>query len=219
MELLRQDSKFKINEEAHTARKKAGIQLPKSYNDAINDPIYGSKWREAIHKEISALISFRTWQIIWWKDVLSTTTISTTWWVFDIKLGPDGQIERFKVRLVARGNEQSDNDFEETFALVFQLDSLWILVALAVRYGLLAHMLDASNIFVSSDLDKPNCMEIPEGLQDFDPDATEGMVLELRKSLYGLHQSANLWHWKITNFLMKIGFRPTTADLSVFINN
>ena len=146
-------------------------------------------------------------------------TISTTQWVFDIKLGPDGWIERFKVRLVARGNEQSDNDFEETFALVFQLDSLWILVALAVRYGLLAHMLDASNIFVSSDLDKPNCMEIPEGLQDFDPDAIEGMVLELRKSLYGLHQSANLWHWKITNFLMKIGFRPTTADPSVFINN
>ena len=45
--------------------------------------------------------------------------IATTCWVFDVKLDPDGWIERFKVRLVARGNEQSDNDFEETFALVF----------------------------------------------------------------------------------------------------
>ena len=143
--------------------------------------------------------------------------ISTTQWVFVVKLGPDGQIERFKARLVARGNEQSDNDFEETFAPVFQLDSLWILIALAARYRLLAYMLDASNAFVSSDLDKPNCMEILEGLQDFDPDATEGMVLELRKSLYGLHQSANLWHQKITSFLMKIGFRPMMADPSVFI--
>ena len=80
-------------------------------------------------------------------------------------------------------------------------------------------MLDASNTFVGLDLDKLNCMKIPEGLQDFDPDAREGMVLELKKSLYGLCQSANLWHWKITGFLMKIGFRPTTADLSVFINN
>ena len=118
--------------------------------------------------------------------------ISTTQWVFVVKLGPDGQIERFKARLVARGNEQSDNDFEETFAPVFQLDSLWILIALAARYRLLAYMLDASNAFVSSDLDKPNCMEILEGLQDFDPDAIEVMILELRKSLYGLHQSANL---------------------------
>ena len=50
-------------------------------------------------------------------------------------------------------------------------------------------MLDVSNTFIGSDLDKPNCMEILEGLQDFDPDVMEDMVLELRKSLYGLHQS------------------------------
>ena len=218
-ELLRKDCEYELNEEARAAREKAGIRLPKSYSDAVNDPIYGSKWREAIHKEISALISFGTWRVIRRKDVQSTTTISTTRWVFDVKLGPDGRIERFKARLVARGNEQSDDDFEETFAPVFRLDSLRILVALAARYGLLAHMLDASNAFAGSDLDKPNCMEIPEGLQDFDPDAREGMVLELLKSLYGLRQSANLWHRKITGFLMKIGFRPTTADPSVFINN
>lgn len=122
------------------------------------------------------------------------------------------------MRLVARGNEQSEDDFEETFTLVFHLDSLWILLSLAARFGLLAHMLDASNVFASSDLDKPNCMEIPEGLQDFDPEAREGMILELRKSLYGLRQSTNLWHQKISNFLMKIGFKPTTADPSMFIN-
>ena len=187
MELLWQDCEFKVNEEACAAWEKAGIQLPKSYSDAVNDPIYGSKWWEAIHKEISTLISFGTWWVIQQKDVLSTITISTTQWVFDVKLGPDGWIKRFKVRLVARGNEQSDDDFEEIFAPVFWLDSLQILIALAVRYGLLAHMLDVSNAFAGLDLDKPNCMEILEGLQDFDPDVMEGMVLELRKSLYGLH--------------------------------
>lgn len=83
---------------------------------------------------------------------------------------------------------------------------------------MIAHLLDATNAFVGSDLDKPNCMEIPEGLQDFDPDAKGGMVLELKKSLYGLRQSANLWHRKISRFLQKIGFRPITADPSVFIN-
>ena len=120
---------------------------------------------------------------------------------------------------MARGNEQSEDYFDGMFAPVFQLDSLWILVALAVRYRLLAHMLDASNAFVSSDLDKLNCMEILEGLQDFDPEVREGMILELRKSLYRLCQSVNLWHRKITNFLKQIGFQPTTADPSIFINN
>ena len=92
-------------------------------------------------------------------------------------------------------------------------------MAIAARYGMVAHMLDASNTFVRSELDKPNCMEIPEGLQDFDPDASNGMILELKKSLYGLRQSANLWHQKISQFLMKIGFKPITADPSIFIND
>ena len=139
--------------------------------------------------------------------------------MFDIKLGHDGRIDRFKARLVARGNKQSDNDFDETFAPVFRLDSLRILMAIAVQYGLIAHQLDAKNAFVGSDLDKPNCMEIPEGLQEFDSDANGGeLVLELLKSLYGLRQSANLQHRKISSFLEKLGFKPTTADTSVFIN-
>ena len=102
------------------------------------------------------------------------------------QLGLDSQIERFKARLVARGNKQLEDDFDDTFAPVFQLDSLQILMALTVRYRLLAYMLDASNTFISLDLDKLNCMEILEGLQDFDPKVRERMILELRKSLYRL---------------------------------
>src|SRR5699024_6399014 len=93
-ELLMEDCEFEVNGEACAAREKAGIRLPKSYSDAVNDPVYGSKWREAIHKELSALISFGTWRVIRRKDVQGTTTISITRWVFDVKLGPDGRIER-----------------------------------------------------------------------------------------------------------------------------
>jgi len=217
-ELLIGDREYKVMEKACAAHEKAGICIPKSYNEAINVPIYGSKWKEAIHKELSTLIGFCTWELKPRKE--AEGTISSTRWVFDVKLGPDGRIDRFKARLVARGSEQSDDDFDETFAPVFRIDSLRILVAIAAQLGLLAHVLDANNAFAGSDLDKPNCMEIPEGLQDFDPEvtSTRGLVLELKKSLYGLRQSANLWHRKISDFLKKIGFKPITADPSVFIN-
>ena len=219
VELLQIDREHEITEKACVTCEKAGIRIPRSYSEAVNDPTYGSKWKEAIHKELNTLISFGTWELIPRKE--AEGTISSTRWVFDVKLGPDGRIDRFKARLVARGNEQSDDDFNETFAPVFRIDSLRILVAIAARLGLLAHMLDANNAFAGSDLDKPNCMEIPEGLQDFDPEvtSTRGLVLELKKSLYGLRQSANLWHRKISDFLKKIGFRPITADPSVFIND
>lgn len=42
-----------------------------------------------------------------------------------------------------------------------------------------AHMLDTSNAFVESDLDKSNCMGIPEGMQDLDPEVrTNGVGTE-----------------------------------------
>ena len=87
-ELLIGDYKFKINEQAHAAQEKARIRLPKSYSDAVNDPVYGSKWQEAIHKELSALISFGTWNVI--RRSKANGTISTTRWVFNVKLGLDG---------------------------------------------------------------------------------------------------------------------------------
>lgn len=197
-ELLIEDREYEITKEARAAREKAGIRIPRSYSKAINDPIFGLKWKEAIHNKLTALISFETWNIIPRRE--AEGTVSSTRWVFDVKCDVDGQISQFKARLVARGNEQSENDFDGTYAPVFRLDSLRILIAIAVRSGLIAHILDAKNVFVGSDLDKPNCMEIPEGLQDFDPEAkiNGSMILELRKSLYGLRQSAYLWHRKIS---------------------
>lgn len=41
---------------------------------------------------------------------------------------------------------------------------------------MITHLLAASSAFVESDLYKPNCMEISEGLQDFDPEAGAGML-------------------------------------------
>ena len=118
----------------------------------------------------------------------------------------------------ARGNEQSENDFDETFAPAFRLESLRVLLTVAVQHEMTAHLLDAHNAFVGSDLDRPNRMETPLGLQEFDPDAKSGMVLELRKSLYGLRQSASLWQRKISQFLKAIGFQTISTDPSVFVN-
>ena len=39
-----------------------------------------------------------------------------------------------------------------------------MLMSVAAQYGLVAHMLDGSNAFVGSKLDKPNYIEIPEGV-------------------------------------------------------
>ena len=204
------------DEFAHQASDKTfdcQIPVPGTYEEAVNDPVYGAKWREAIHIEISALLQFGTWRYVQRPKDHSVVTCK---WTFLVKYDADGRVERFKARLVARGFSQREGlDFEDTFAPVIRLESLRILFALAAMYGLTAHLLDATNAYVGSQIDKQIFMEIPEGVEPDEP----GQVCELLRSLYGLKQSAHLWQQKVKKFVTSKGFRQSTADPGVFIND
>ena len=135
-------------------------------------------------------------------------------WVFDLKVGPDGQIEHFKARLVARGfSQEFSKDYNDTFAPVIHLESLRVLFTLAATYGLIAHLMDATNAYVGSQIDKRIIMSVPQGVE-----ALPDHVCEILQSLYGLKQSGRLWHQKISQFITSMGFKATSADPSVFID-
>ncbi|EED15089.1 conserved hypothetical protein [Talaromyces stipitatus ATCC 10500] len=213
--LLGEDDEFALRVDKRLEGEQ--IPIPKTYEEAVNHPIYGPRWREAIGLEIRNLIRFGTWKFV--KRSIGRSVISCKW-VFDLKYGADGRLERFKARLVARGFSQQEGlDFEDTFAPVIRLESLRVLFAIAASYGMVAHLLDATNAFVGSRIDKEMFMEIPQGLEDHGVGPTEpDQVCEILQSLYGLRQSANLWNQKVKSFVNTIGFKPSTADSSVFIN-
>lgn len=151
---------------AYKMTEKSGIKIPKYYGQAINDPVYGQQWREAINNEIKTLILFDTWRLVPRREVQkSGKNVIRTSWVFDIKFGADGRISRFKARLVARGDHQSDYDFNQTYAPVFRMDSFRILMALAARCQFHVYLMDATNAFVGSKIDTPNYIEIFDGLE------------------------------------------------------
>lgn len=57
-------------------------------------------------------------------------------WVFKTKLRPDGTVERYEVRLVAKGYAQQYGiDYEETFSPVAKMISIWMVLALVVQHG------------------------------------------------------------------------------------
>ena len=76
---------------AQKASEKAGIRIPTSYKEAVNDPVYSAKWKEAIRRELTTLVAFGTWKLIPRKDVQGT--VSSNRGVFDLKIGADGRIE------------------------------------------------------------------------------------------------------------------------------
>jgi len=76
------------------------IKIPHSYQEAVGDPIHGHSWRQAITKEIIDLAANGTWEECPPPDGINVVTSK---WVFAVKYLPNGAIERFKARLVARG--------------------------------------------------------------------------------------------------------------------
>ncbi|KAJ3474089.1 hypothetical protein NLI96_g12655 [Meripilus lineatus] len=133
-------------------------------------------------------------------------------WVFKEKLGSDGQIEKYKARLVARGFTQVPGvDFTETFAPVTKFTSICTLLALAAIYDLKIHQMDVKSAFLNGELDEEIFMEPPPGFP-----APKNMVWCLRKSLYSLKQASREWYKAIRAEFEALGFTQSHSDHSVF---
>ena len=64
---------------------KAGVRLPRTYGEAINDPGYGERWREAIHTELRTLLAFEAWGLTQKPKDTKNISILECKWVFDVK--------------------------------------------------------------------------------------------------------------------------------------
>jgi hypothetical protein len=128
------------------------IPIPLTYRAAINDPDHGTKWKEAIEREVSELKGNDTWEEV---DIQRGVNLVSTKWVFTVKRKLDGTVERFKARLVARGFSQVHGiDYTETFAPTVRMDTLRTLLAMVAHYDLECHQVDVNNAFTESGLEE-----------------------------------------------------------------
>ena len=137
--------------------------------------------RKAVGDEIRALKKNGTWEL---SDLLKGKQPVGCKWIFTIKYKPNGSVERYKARPVAKGFTQTYGiDYQETFALVAKLNTVRVLLSLAVNLDWTLQQLDVKNVFLNGDLEDEVYMEIPPG---FENKVDVGKVCKLQKSLYGL---------------------------------
>jgi hypothetical protein len=188
------------------------VPIPKSYRAAINDPVYGAKWRTAIEEELKALAINGTWK----EEVPPKgTNLVSTKWVFTVKVKADNTLDRFKARLVARGFSQIYGiDYFETFAPTVRMDILRMFLAIAAKNDWeLTHM-DIKNAFTESPLKEKIYLSPPQGV-----DVQKGHALRVLRSLYGLKQAARDWNSTCRQYLIeKLGFVQSRAEPCLFVH-
>ncbi|CAB0004910.1 unnamed protein product [Nesidiocoris tenuis] len=193
------------------------------------------EWRAAIRKEFNSLLQNGTWVMEKRpkdKNVVGCRLILCN------KFKANGELDRRKARLVARGFTQEYGvDYNETYAPVSRLSSLHMIMALAVQHDMEIIQMDVETAYLNGELEETIFMEAPECLEEIlndivkeekgkIKDSAEKMlkhlqtgktVCRLKKSLYGLKQSGRQWYKKLDEKLKQLGMETTSADPCVYI--
>lgn len=136
-------------------------------------------------------------------------------WAFKITLKANGQIERYKARLVVKGyNQKYGIDYMEIFSTVIKMPIARCILALATYKSWKIFQLDVNNAFLHGDLHQEVCMKLPEGIPN-----PRNQVCKLKKSIYGLKQASRQWFAKLVEPLFFYGFTQSKNDYSLFIKH
>ena len=150
--------------------------------------------------EWNSLDSMGAWTLT---DLPNGKNLISCKWVFQIKRDGQGNVERYRAIIVARGFQQVyEIDFNETFV---RIESIRHLFALAAFYGLEVIHIDFKNAFINGNSDLELYLSQPRGFED---KSHPNKVLRLNKSLYGLRQAPRIWYLLVSSCLKKLGFRP-----------
>lgn len=131
---------------------------------------------------------------------------------FKLKRDSNGQIARFKARLVAQGFTQKYGiDYDEVFAPVARSTTFRTLLSIAGKDKLFVKQYDVKTAFLNGHLDEEIYMMPPKGMD------IGSKVLKLHKTIYGLKQAARAWNIVLYQSLVDCGFAQSKADNCLYV--
>ena len=121
---------------------------PKKVDEALQD----ADWINSMHEELHQFVQNDVWELVLWPEGVNVIGIK---WIFENKSIEHGTVIRNKSRLVAQGYDQVEGvDFDETFAPIARLESIWILLAISCQLNFKLYQMDVKSAFLNGMLQK-----------------------------------------------------------------
>ena len=186
------------------------IPTPKNYKEAVASE-FADWWNDAIMEEIRNLENFGTWE---WVPRPRDRHLIDSCWSFRVKANQKGEVDRMKARLCARGfREIWGQDYVETHAPVTCLTSWRACLAQAAKHRRHVDIFDIKSAYLMADVKEDIYMSVPDGVVPPRP----GLVMKLRRSLYGLKQAGRYFNQLLSSKLKAMGLRQSKADPCLFL--
>ncbi|CAI7850097.1 unnamed protein product, partial [Closterium sp. NIES-53] len=187
----------------------AAVPEPKTLAEALSGPD-AEKWKKSVKEEYDSLLENETWELC---ELPPGKKAISSKLIFRHKYGPDGELTRYKSRLVAKGFQQTKGkDFDEIFAPVGKGTTLRVMLGMAANRGWKIKQMDITTAFLNGIILEELYMLQPEGLDD-----GSGRMCRLKKAIYGLKQAPRAWYHKMEETLLAGGFKKSECNRSLFL--
>ena len=130
-------------------------------------------------EEYQAVIDSNTWKLV---DCPANVKPIGCKWVYRIKYNQNGELEKYKAQLVAKGFSQQEGiDYDETFAPTTKWNTIQLTLALVAHKGWKVRQMDVKSSFLNRGLQEEVYMTQTPG---FEIEGQEHKVCKLIKALW-----------------------------------
>lgn len=168
-----------------------------------------------IQSELQSLQEHQMWTVVQRED--NSRPIPTRF-IFKLKMDEEGNIRRYKARVVVKGYFQGHVD--NTYSPVVEFTSIRVAITVAVQKGYHLRQLDVKTAFLHGNMEEQVFTDPPNGLSEIGVQLCKPHdVLKLHKGLYGLKKAPRIWNetWKEVISLLK--FSTLDSDPCIFRRN
>ncbi|GJR08472.1 retrovirus-related pol polyprotein from transposon TNT 1-94 [Tanacetum coccineum] len=177
--------------------------LPMTVEDERGEPktrsLHEIYERQAKEEEIKSIEKNDTWELT---TLLKGQKAIGVKWVYKAKKNAKGKVEKYKARLLAKGDKLKHGiDYKEVIALVALLETIRMIIAIAAQYRWKIHQIDVKSAFLYGLLEEEVYVEQLEG---YVAKGQEGKVIRLKKALYGLKHVPHAWNTRIDKLYVAV---------------